>query len=111
MIYACCWRADSQRFLTVSRDKRVKEWNTAGECLRTYKAEGEATSCVYLEEGRAAIGLETGDVLVMKIDQEMTVEASAKQTASITTLATAPGLLFSAGADFTVRIYTLPSFR
>lgn len=111
MIYACCWSADSQRFLTVSRDKRVKEWNTAGECLRTYKAEGEATSCVYLEEGRAAIGLETGDVLVMKIDQEMTVEASAKQTASITALATVPGLLFSAGADFTVRIYTLPSFR
>jgi len=111
MIYACCWSADSQRFLTVSRDKRVKEWNTAGDCLRTYKAEGEATACVYLEEKKAAIGLETGEVLIMQLEQETTIVASAKHTAQVTALATVPGLLFAAGADFTVRAYALPSFR
>ena len=108
VIYACCWRPDGQRFLTVSRDKRMKEWSLDGECVRTYKTESEITACLYLSPVTAVLGLDTGEIHLLKLEEEITSLQTIKQAAQITAFAALPGRLFTASVDFTVRVYSLP---
>ena len=105
IVYSCAWSPDGDRFLTVSRDKRVKEWNTAGECVATYKAASEVTACVYISPQLAAVGLSSGNILMLRLAAEVTVEGQVKQSGEVTALEATGDLLFSAGTDFTVRVY------
>lgn len=67
IIFCCAWSPDDSQFMTGSRDKKLKIWNTDGEQIDSLSLALPVTACVYVTPTTVALGFEDGKVSIIDL--------------------------------------------
>lgn len=103
IIWDAAWVSPTE-FVTASRDRSLRKWNTAGELLGTINFDAPATACD-ARDGVVAVGLETGAIKLLSSADLREVPCDLKGEGRINRVALSGGYL--AIASNTLRVGAL----
>lgn len=106
VIYCCNWSIDSQHFITGSRDKRLKVWNTSGDCIKTLMQPQPITACAYITDAIAALGFENGLIRILNLETSEVLSDFLTGN-QINRIRYDSGKLFTCSDDHTLRVFRL----
>lgn len=106
VIYTCSWSPHSNSFITGSRDKRLKVWDTEGACVKTILQPQPITACTYITDTLAALGFENGLIRILNLSSSEVLSEYLTSN-QINRLRFFNQTLISCSDDHSVRVFSL----